>query len=213
VASSIRRARPEDADFIAWVILTSQRGHLLRGWFDVALNRPELECLSFVRRLAVARTHSWWHTSKFLVADAEGVAVAALCALPAAGAMSASRSAIEEVASSIGLDVAEQTAFWRRGAYVGKCWMAGDDDAWLVEHVATVPSYRGAGLARTLLQDALNVGREHGFQTAQITFYVGNEAAESSYSKAGFQFAEEKRHPDFEAVTGASGLRRFARNI
>jgi GNAT superfamily N-acetyltransferase len=154
-----------------------------------------------------------WHTSNFLIADTEGVPVAALCALPAAGALSTSRSAIEEVASGIGLDVAERTAIWQRGAYVGKCWMVGDEHACLIEHVATVPSHRRRGLARALLESAFTVGREHGCKTAQITFYIGNEAAERSYSKAGFQFAEEKRHSDFEAMTGASGFRRFVRNI
>jgi len=39
---TIRRALPEDADFIARTILAAQRGHRPRGWFDIALNRPEL---------------------------------------------------------------------------------------------------------------------------------------------------------------------------
>ena len=40
---------------------------------------------------------------------------------------------------------------------------------------------------------------------------AGNEAAERSYSKAGFAFAEEKCDASFEALTGSPGFRRFTR--
>src|SRR5258708_10426074 len=95
---AIRRALPEDADFIARSILAAQRGHRPRGWFDIALNRPEPQCLSFVARIAHARTVSWWHTSQFQIAEVEGSPAAALCALPAAGTGAAARSAIEGAA-------------------------------------------------------------------------------------------------------------------
>jgi hypothetical protein len=51
------------------------------------------------------------------------------------------------------------------------------------------------------------------FTTPQITFYIGNRAAERSYIRAGFAFAEELRHPDFEAVTGSPGFCRYVRTI
>jgi hypothetical protein len=82
---TIRRALPENADFIAWTILAAQRGHLSRGWFDIALNRDEAGCLAFVRRIALAHTQSWWHVSQFWIAEADGMPAAALCAVPAPG--------------------------------------------------------------------------------------------------------------------------------
>jgi GNAT superfamily N-acetyltransferase len=100
---------------------------------------------------------------------------------------------------------------WQRGAYVETCWMHADDDAWIVEHVATRPSYRRRGLALSLLEHIVAVGRAHGCKTAQITFYIGNDAARQSYAKAGFRFAEERRHADFEAATGALGFCRYVR--
>src|SRR5258708_38273880 len=90
---TIRRALPENADFIAWTILSAQRGHLPRGWFDIALNRPEPQCLAFVRRIAVAPTRSWWHISHFLIAEVEGWPAAALCAFPAGGSLPAAAPA------------------------------------------------------------------------------------------------------------------------
>ena len=65
---AIRPARPEDASFIARNILSSQRGPLSRGWFDIALGWPEPQCLAFVERIATAQAPSWWHVSQFLIA-------------------------------------------------------------------------------------------------------------------------------------------------
>jgi translation initiation factor 4G len=38
---------------------------------------------------------------------------------------------------------------------------------------------------------------------------IGNDAAERAYAKLGFSVVEEKRHPDFEAATGAPGMQRM----
>ena len=210
---AIRRATPDDADFIAWTILAAQRGHRPRGWFDIALDWPEPLCRAFVRRIALAQSRSWWHTSHFLIAEADGRPAAALCALRVGRSAKDARSAIVEVAHAAELDAAEQSTIWRRGAYSGKCWVPGDDDNWLIEHVAALPSHRGQGLALALLDHALAAGRAAGCTRASIVFYIGNEAAERCYAQAGFAFAEEKRDPEFEALTGAPGFCRFERAI
>ena len=111
---TIRRALPENADFIAWTILAAQRGHLSRGWFDIALNRDEAGCLAFVRRIALAHTQSWWHVSQFWIAEADGMPAAALCAVPAAGAGASARAVLEEVAGDTGLDGSELSAIFLR---------------------------------------------------------------------------------------------------
>ena len=45
-------------------------------------------------------------------------------------------------------------------------------------------------------------GWRQGLGQAQITFFIGNEAAARAYSKAGFVLDGERRHADFEAATG-----------
>ena len=210
---AIRPARAEDAAFIARNILPSQRGPRPRGWFDIALGWPEPQCLAFVERIAVAKQKSWWHVSHFIIAEVDGEPAASLCALPAAGIGVAARSAIAEVARQVGLNESELAAIFRRGAYSSKCWVQGSDGEWLIEHVATLPAYRGRGLVQALIEQALDQGRAAGFSQASISFLIGNDLAERSYAKAGFAFAEEKRDPDFEALTGAPGFRRFVRAI
>jgi ribosomal protein S18 acetylase RimI-like enzyme len=210
---TIRPARSEDAGFIARNILAAQRGHLPRGWFDIALGWPEPLCLAFVERIATAQRQSWWHVSQFIVAEVEGEPAAALCAMPAAGTRPAARAAIEEVAGATGLGATELLAMFRRGAYTANCWVQGGEGDWLIEHVATLPAYRGRGLVQALIGHALSAGKAAGFARASISFLIGNEAAERSYAKAGFGFAEEKRDRAFEALTGAPGFRRFERAI
>lgn len=210
---TIRSARPDDADFIAKTILSSQRGYRPRGWFDLALGWPEAQCLDFIARVAVADTVSMWHVSQFLIAEIDGKPAAALCALPAAGTGPAAWRAIEEVAAAIGLAAPELESIRRRGAYTRACWVQGGEGDWMIEHVATDPAHRGRGLVQALIADALDKGRTAGFARATISFLIGNEAAGRSYSKAGFVFAEEKRDPAFEAIIGAPGFRMFARTI
>jgi ribosomal protein S18 acetylase RimI-like enzyme len=213
VSHTIRCALPEDAGFIARNILAAQRGYLPRGWFDIALGRPDAECLAFIEHISTAPTPSWWHTSQFFIAEIEGKPAAALCAMPAAGTVAAARAAIEEVADKTGLNRAELAAIFRRGDYAAGCWVQGGDGDWLVEHVATLPAHRGRGLVQALIGHALAAGKAAGFARASISFLIGNEAAERCYAKAGFVLAEEKRDPAFEALTGAPGFRRFERTI
>ncbi|RXT35313.1 GNAT family N-acetyltransferase [Bradyrhizobium betae] len=210
---TIRSARPDDAHFIAQTILSAQRGHRPRGWFDVALGWPEAECREFIARIAVARAVSMWHVSQFLVAEIDARPAAALCALPAAGTGPAAWHAVEEVAAEAGLAALELEAIRRRGTYTRACWVQGGEGDWMIEHVATDPAYGGRGLVQALIAHALEKGREAGFARATVSFLIGNTPAERAYAKAGFAFAGEKRDPAFEAIIGAPGFRMFARTM
>ncbi|KJC57814.1 acetyltransferase [Bradyrhizobium sp. LTSPM299] len=206
--TTIRPARPDDAAFIARIILSAQRGPLPRGWCDIALDRGEPECLAFIARLAVARHRSWYHVAHFLIAEVDDVPAAALCAMPASGTVVAARAAIEEVAAETDIDAA---GVLQRGAYARHCWVQGGEGDWLIEHVARDKAYRGGGLVQELIGHALAAGKAAGYAQASISFLIDNVAAERCYAKAGFAFAEEKRDAAFEALTGAPGFRRFAR--
>ena len=211
--TTIRPAIADDAAFIARNILASQRGPRPRGWFDIALGWPEPQCLAFVAEIATAERRSLWHVSRFIIAEVDGAPAAALCALPATGTGAAARAAILEVADKTGLGASDLAAIFQRGAYSSGCWVNGGEGDWMIEHVASLPAYRGRGLVQALISRALALGQAAGFKRASISFLIGNEPAERCYAKAGFVFAEEKRDPAFEVLTGAPGFRRFARVI
>jgi translation initiation factor 4G len=209
----IRRAQPHDAEFLAWAILTASRSHLEKGWFDLVLDRPEADCLEYLRRLAVTATPSWWHYSRFHIAEVDGQPAATLSAFRAGDGYPLSQPAMVEVAQSLGLSEQEQATMAQRGSYLFTCVMESSDDLWTIENVATLPAHRRQRLAGVLIEHALDEGRQKGFAQAQITFLIGNDAAERTYAKAGFTFAGEKRHQDFAVAVGAPGLRRYVRQL
>ena len=208
-----RMAGPRDADFLAWAILTASRGHLPRGWFDIALARSESECLDFVKRLTTVTTRSWWHYSRFFVAETGGRPVSALCAFRAGDAYPLSQAALIEVTDSLGLSQEERAAIWQRGSYLFTCTTATNQDAWTIDNVATLPHDRRRGHTAALLAVALEAGRTRRIREAQITLAIGNDIAQRAYERMGFRPTDETRHPDFEAAAGAPGMRRLVRAL
>ncbi len=67
----IRSARPDDAPFLAWLIMTAGRAHVNRGIWEVILNLAKRDCLSFLECLAVTRTPHLFHYSCYLIAETE----------------------------------------------------------------------------------------------------------------------------------------------
>jgi len=209
---SIRTGTRDDAALLAAIILTASRGHLVRGWFDLALDRSENECLDFLRQLTVTVTRSMWHYSRFLVAESSAGPVAALSAFPAADAYPLSPIAIAEAGETLALTPEQHAKIWERGEYAFTCTVP-PNDVWVIENVATLARYRRCGYTSALLERALEAGRLRGLKQAQVTFLIGNESAQRTYEKAGFRLVEERRHPDFEAVAGSPGLTQFVRSL
>ena len=136
--SFIRKATAEDAEFLAWVVLAASRGHLAKGWFDIALHQSEDGCLRLLRSLTTTTALSRWHYSRFLVVESAGSPAAALCAFRAADAYLASPVAITEAAQSVGLTRAELAQIWSRGAYQFSCSRRPADDCWVLESIAKI---------------------------------------------------------------------------
>jgi ribosomal protein S18 acetylase RimI-like enzyme len=210
---TIRPAQPTDATFLAWAMLCASRSHLPKGWFDIVLERPDADCIEFLRRLAVTQACSWWHYSRFHIAEVDGEPAATLCAFRAGDAYPLSVAAIAEVCYGFGWDSQTQNTMWSRGSYVFTCTFEDNDAAWTIENVATLPDHRKRGLAGALIRHVLRDGRAQGLDEAQITFLIGNDAAAGAYANAGFEFFGEKRSAEFAAATGAPGLCRYVRRL
>jgi hypothetical protein len=67
----IRNDSANDAEFLAWLILTAGRADVRRGIWDVVLNQPEDECLSFLGLLTVTGAPHLFHYSCYLIAEVE----------------------------------------------------------------------------------------------------------------------------------------------
>jgi ribosomal protein S18 acetylase RimI-like enzyme len=209
---TIRPATPNDAPFLGWACFEAARSQLDRGWFEIVLQRDEAFCIQFATYLTLAKAVSWWHWSLFHVAEVDGVLASAMCGFGDDSVYRESHAAMAEAGDKMGIPKSEQAQFWPRGKFIISP-STSEEGAWTIENVATKPQFRGTGLTYALLQVELGVARSKGFKRAQISFFVGNTAAERNYTKSHFKFAEEKHAPDFEAALGIPGVRRFARNI
>lgn len=209
---AIRPARESDAEFLGWVILTAARGHLARGWFDVVLRRDETFGLEFCRRLVAARARSWWHWSLFTIVEVDGAPASALCGFGDESVYGASSAAMAEASGGMDVSADEKAQYWPRGSFILSC-TTGEEGAWTIENVATLPAYRGRGLLQALLVNEFARAHAEGYARAQISFLIGNDPAERAYARAGFVFAEEATSPEFEKALGVPGLRRLARDI
>ncbi len=209
----IRLAKPEDASFLAWVILISGRAHVQRGIWEVILGGTEAECLAFLQLLTVTQTLHLFHHSCFLIAEMNGRPVAALGGYdPKSLGYVALRKAMREVVHQAGFSEPDPEAL-KRSQRVLACIPEEMEGAWVIESVATVPEFRRQGISSKLLEKMIEKGSHQGFHWAQINIYIGNIPAQRLYEKHGFEVVDEKRHPDFEEAIGSPGMARLLRNL
>jgi GNAT superfamily N-acetyltransferase len=206
----IRRARPEDARFLAWVALASARSQLERGFWDLLIPESEAARVAYLEALFCSEPPSWWHWSLFLIAEREGVPLAALSGFdPANPRFAKPDEAVLSALSASGWDAARTQQALARAAPFLRCVHDPEPGAWMVESVATRPEARGGGLAHRLLERILDEGRRGGFRRAQLSMLIGNEPAQRVYERFGFAIAAEKRHEEFEAALGCPGIARM----
>lgn len=209
----IRSARPEDAPFLAWVILISGRAHVQRGIWEVILGGTEEESLTFLQQLSVSNTPHLFHHSCFLIAEVDGHPVAGLGGYdPRVLGYTALRQAVVEVSQKMGFSGPDEGAM-KRSERVLCCIPEEVEGAWIIDSVATVPEFRRKGIVGRLLEEILEKGKQQGFRLAQINMYIGNVPARRAYEKHGFKVIDEKRHPYFEAEIGSPGMMRLFRDL
>ncbi|MEW6114964.1 MAG: GNAT family N-acetyltransferase [Thermodesulfobacteriota bacterium] len=211
--AELRRARPDDAHFLSWVLHTAGRGHVQRGIWDVILDRPEHECIDFYEQLIVTPILHLYHYSCFLVAEVNERPAAALAGCdPQVCGYPALARAMTGVFQEMGWPTPDQV--WHEHAQRVLCCLPDTvDGAWIVESVATVPEFRRRGLVDKLLLAILDHGRNQGFKRSQINIYIGNTAAQKAYEKHGFRVVDEIRHLSFEEETGSPGMARLLRDL
>ncbi len=206
----IREASEADASFIAWVQMEAARSHRPLGFWDVAFPGPDAPRLEWMARIARSRKRSFAHVSGFLVAELDGAPVAALSGYdPSETLAEHFVAALVEELGAEGWSPAHLELLYTRFAPFLACMVEDEPGAWVVEWVAALPRVRRSGIVSRLLEQILERGRERGHRCAQLNCMIGNLPALRCYERQGFAVADEKRHPDFEALIGAPGTARM----
>jgi ribosomal protein S18 acetylase RimI-like enzyme len=214
MTTSIRRARIDDAEFLAWVMLSASRAHLAQGGWDLFIGADEAACLDYLRRLAVAEPRSLCHYESFLVAEVDGQPGGALSSFEInAGGWATVGEAMANVQRDLGWTERDMACSQERVAPVWACFLPDVGADWGIENVASRSECRRRGLARMLVEHSLREGSERGCKLAQITTYIGNDAALSVYEKSGFRFSDERRCSAMASVLDAPGFVRLIRRL
>lgn len=214
MALRIRRGALNDAEFLAWVMFAASRAHLKRGLWDLIIGADEAGCLDYLRRLALAEPRSLYHCENFLIAEIDGERAAALCGFETQGAWEIVGDAMSNVQRDLGWTEADVGASYQR---VGPVWAdcmppdAGAD--FTIESVATLPQFRRRGLIGSLVDAVILQARHSGCELAQITTYIGNDAARLAYEKSGFKVLDEKRCAEVDKILGVPGFVRLTRQL
>ena len=210
----VRWARPEDAKLLAWCMLTAGRSHKEIGIWDLIFSQPEDKCLTILEMLTLQEPRHMCSYTEFLVAEIDGQPAAVLEGYdPVNNGEMTITAPMNIVVDKLGITQEDMAPGQQNIAAFLTCYPESADDAWIVEHVATLPEYRRMGSVDRLLEVVLEEGRKKGFKLAQVSYYIGNTPAENAYNKAGFKYADEKRHPDFEALIGCPGMVRLLREL
>lgn len=205
---SIRDAGPDDAQFLAWVILTAARGQLEKpSVWDRVFSVSEQEKIALLAELVVAEPRCIAHYDGFVIAEHDGSPVAAACGyVPAERPPEAFTAALLAVVDKAQWNHQRQVALLEGFNVFSRCLPMGKDREWVLEYIATKPEFRGSGVTYELLQDLLECGREAGVDRAKVAYFVGNEAAKKSYRKLGFKEVNTIKDNDFATQYGVPGV-------
>jgi GNAT superfamily N-acetyltransferase len=205
----IRDAGPDDASFLAWLILTAGRAHVKRGIWEVILDLPEHECLGFLKLLTMTSTPHLFHHSAYLVAVTESGPVSGLGGYdPDILGYPRLIETLPEVFRKLGKAPTAELAAGKPPR-ITACIPPSVQRAWAIESVATLPAFRRMGIVDKLLDKVLEMGREKGYRHAQISIYMGNIPAQRAYEKHGFRLLDEWPDKYFEKEIGSPGLTRL----
>jgi ribosomal protein S18 acetylase RimI-like enzyme len=210
----IRRARRDDAAFLAWVMLTASRSHVEQGMGEYITGNSFEELLPIYSGASVSNEIHMGHSSLFLVAELDGQPAAALCGYdPNRHRREPWLAAMDAIRGELGQPISDPAGLPGRFEVVGSATLDELPGAWVVEWVATVPEYRRRGLVDLLLEEILARGRADGFTRAQIGVAIGNDPARNAYVKHGFTFEAERRSEQVEAALGYPGQQRLTRHL
>jgi len=213
MSTILRSADPDDSEFLTRCIILAGRGHLSRGFWDVAM--PDLHKQAMlVEWLVLSDVRSTCHFGNFLVAETDGRPIAALAAYESDDPdMASLMPAVFDAFDGYGWDPQGLDDMAARLAGFATCAPPSSPGHLVIEWVASEAAHRRRGLVQRLLERAFADGRDRGLVQAQISIVKGNLAAQAAYQRAGFRMIQERCDPAFEAVFGAAGMVTLVRGL
>ena len=200
-----RAACATDSIALAGIIYLAGKSHYDDSGYDISLGGSRACQLDRLAKLTVTRAESWFHFSHFEVAEVNGVVVAAAAGFEKLRAEAAIPDALRE----IGWTEEKIQALEERLSETYACFPPEPPGCWTIDHVATVPEWQGRGLARAVLERAIERGRNAGFQQSKLDVFSGNAIARALYEKLGFSLSATFGEDVFPRLLRRGGIARM----
>lgn len=191
--TAIRRAIATDIPFLATTQYEASLPPLNHCFWEDLLVGLGVSAQQWLEAMLRAKASNWGRVEDFWILEEEGKPVAA-----AAGYRPYAKdywpldvSQLTRIARDLGWSTQQAKDF--RDRY---CQLWGEDPQpaflrpqadWIIETVAVIPSERGRGLGKTLVNAVLEQGRSLGYSQAGIMIINGNNVAQRTYEALGFQ--------------------------
>ncbi len=206
----IRPATPDDVSEVTQLMYLAARSDRDISLYDVMLPGSMDERLEQLGKLFKAVARSYYHYSHYLVAMVEGRVAGSLCGY---NELEAGAQKLREAFKEIGVGREEGKAMFERMQPFFRVSFPHPDDAWIVEHVAVFPKFRGNGVVQLLLDRVLQTGLDLGYRHAELGMLIGNTSAQRAYEKAGFVASEERTDAEFEKIFKGPGMVRMVKEL
>lgn len=187
-----RKASALDNEYLAQLYIIAGKGEHEYGFYE-ELNVPNLKNL--MAKLINAPQNTY---CSFRFANVVAINDAVVSTVSAFNSSVYGRLILTEALNHAGLDNNSISSFFKRLKVWEECSYSFEKNSWTIENVATHPDYRSRGYAHHLLKNALNLGREQGFNTAYVSTFLNYHPAINLYESLGFETVETKQSKRFE---------------
>ena len=205
---SIRAALADDVERLTYLVYLAGKSHMPTSVYEMMFHGDMERQLEILRQLLMVRP--WFHHSEFLIADVDGDVAASLCGY------SESEKGIPRLGDALvetGWNREDVKGIIERLEPLRRVYPTHPEDAWVLEHAATLEGYRRMGLVSSLFEAIIERGREKGYSYIELAIFTGNLPAQRAYEKLGFVAADSYSHPSFESIFDCPGMTRMTLNL
>lgn len=188
---NIELATPDKASHIASLIMEAMNTDCCQNFAG-----PKHTLVDFhqmMERLVKMEDSQYSYRNTLLATNSEGIVMGILVAYDGALLKKMRERFIEEAIVSFGIDYSGMDAETQEGEFY-------------VDSLAVSSNYRGKGIAKRLLQAAIEWGREKGLPKIGLLVDKGNPKAESLYAHLGFMYVND-------TVWGGHGMKHLQMNL
>ena len=196
----IRKAKAEDASFLAKMILQSSRAEKKFGLFDLIFeSKSDEDTLKMLEKLTITTSKNYCHYSNFLIANIDGVDVGSLCSYePRIATQKAFTDSLDEIGCAGSVD-----AFLEISSI---CTFESNNRTLFFDFMEELDGYMDVGVLKALMQKTLLTARLKGYRIVQTMVEIGSLEALLYYKKLGFKEIEEKECELYKEKFGRAGL-------